>query len=100
MQFFHLLVAANPYNISANSIGLGGGITDIGTGLGQITAKLMVLIGMLSVIMIMVGALQMVASNGDAKRFQTGRETLTYAVVGLVIAISAYAVVNLIVNGP
>jgi hypothetical protein len=100
MHLVHILLATNPYNITAQDIGLQGGTANIGTGLGQIASKLMVLLGMLAIIMIMVGAIQMVASAGDTKRFATGRETLLYAVVGLVIAIAAYAIVNLVVKGP
>ncbi len=99
MHLLHLFVA-NPYNVTANQIGLGGGTANIGTGLGQIAAKLLTLLGMLAIIMILVGAVQMVASAGDSKRFATGRDTLLYATVGLVIAIAAYAIVNLVVNGP
>jgi hypothetical protein len=99
MQLLHLFMA-NPYNITANQIGLGGGTANIGSGLGSIASKLMVLLGMLAVIMVMVGAVQMVSSAGDPKRFATGRETVLYATVGLVIAIAAYAIVNLVVKGP
>jgi hypothetical protein len=40
----------------------------------------------------------MVASAGDPKRFAQGRESVIYAVVGLIIAISAFAIVQFVGN--
>ena len=81
----------NPYNITANQIGLGGGTANVGTGIGQILSKLLILAGILALVFMVVGAIQITASNGDSKRVQQGRDTLLYASIGLILTIAAFA---------
>ncbi len=52
------------------------------------------IIGILSVIMIIYGGIRYVISTGDATKVTNAKNTIIYAVVGLVIAIMAYAIVN------
>jgi hypothetical protein len=99
MGFFELAAGGvfnNPHAISANDLKLSGGPKDLGAGIAIITQDLMILIGSLSIIFIIVGGLQFVLSGGDSKRVETAKNTILYAVVGLVIAISAYAIVSFI----
>ena len=49
-------------------------------------------IGILSVIMLIYGGIRYVLSSGDAKN------TIMYAIIGLVIAILAYAIVNFVIT--
>lgn len=92
------LLAANPYNIKANEIGLPTSTQSIGDGIGNIIKLIMSLIGMLSIVFILVGGLQLVYSTGDASRVKRGRETLIYAVIGLILSIGAFALVSFITN--
>lgn len=94
----HTLIA-NAYSISAKDIGIDGGPTNIYVLMATVTKTLMVLIGMLSIIMIIVGGLQIVSAAGSPQRFKQGRETVIYSVVGLVIAISAYGIVTFLAAG-
>lgn len=55
-------------------------------------------IGAISVIMIIVGGIRYVVSNGDASKIKTAKDTIFYAVVGLIVALLAYAIVNFVVN--
>lgn len=43
-----------------------------------------------------VGGFRYLTSGGNSKGTETGRNTLTFAVVGLVVAISAFIILNLI----
>jgi archaellum component FlaF (FlaF/FlaG flagellin family) len=52
------------------------------------------LVGILCVIMIIFGGIRYVTSTGDKGRVDGAKNTIVYAVVGLVIAIVAYALVN------
>jgi cytochrome bd-type quinol oxidase subunit 2 len=70
--------------------------------LGQVFANvaniLVFLVGSVSVIMIIVGGLRYVTSNGDSKQTEAAKNTVLYAVIGLVVAIVAYAIVNFVVT--
>lgn len=57
------------------------------------------IIGIVSVVMIIYGGIRFAASGGNEKSTETGRKTLTYAVIGLVVAILAYAIVNFVISG-
>ena len=50
----------------------------------------------LSIIMVLVGAFQLITSAGDPEKVSQGRKTITYAAIGLVIALIAGGIVNLI----
>ncbi len=45
---------------------------------------------------ILIGGIRYVTSNGDSGAAKKGRDTILYALIGLVVAVSAYSVVNLI----
>jgi hypothetical protein len=55
------------------------------------------LIGAISVIMIIYGGIRYTISGGEAKNVTAAKDTILYAVVGLVVAILAYAVVNFVI---
>ncbi len=57
---------------------------------------LLIIIGIISVIMIIIGGIRYVTSAGDAGQTKSARDTVIYAVVGLVIAIMSYAIVNFV----
>lgn len=55
-------------------------------------------VGILSVIMIIFSGLRYITSAGDASKTKSAQSTLTYSVVGLIVAIMAYAIVNMVTN--
>jgi drug/metabolite transporter (DMT)-like permease len=55
------------------------------------------LIGAISVIMIIYGGIRYTISGGEAKNVTAAKDTIMYAVVGLVVAILAYAIVNFVI---
>ncbi|MBQ3294706.1 hypothetical protein IJG98_03230 [Candidatus Saccharibacteria bacterium] len=55
-------------------------------------------VGLLAVVMIIVGALRMTTSAGDAGAVAKAKNMIVYAVVGLVVAILAYAIVNFVMR--
>ena len=54
--------------------------------------------GILAVVMIIVSGLKMTMSAGDAGAVQKAKNTLVYAIIGLVIAVLAYAIVNFVLK--
>ncbi len=55
-------------------------------------------IGILSIIMIIFSGIRYVTSSGDASKTKAAQNTLIYSVVGLIVAIMAWAIVDLVVN--
>ena len=52
-------------------------------------------VGALSVIMLIWGGIRYTTSAGDSNKVTAAKNTVLYAIVGLVIAILAYAIVNM-----
>lgn len=98
-MLFTAITYLSAVSIKANEIGLPTSTTNIGDAIANIVRLLMSLIGMLAIVFIIVGGLQLVYSTGDPARVKRGRETLIYACVGLVVAIASYAIVTFISNG-
>jgi hypothetical protein len=63
-----------------------------------ITSVIAIIIGAGSVIMIVVGALMYVLSAGDAGKTVRAKDTIIYAVVGVVIALLAYGIVTFVIS--
>ena len=58
---------------------------------------LLFVIGAVSVIMIILGGIRYVLSNGDSSQITGAKNTILYSVIGLVVALLAYAIVNFVV---
>ena len=68
--------------------------------IGSVTNILNVIIGVLgivAVIVIIFGGVQYMTSTGDASKVKKAKDTILYGVVGLVIVILAFAIVNFII---
>jgi hypothetical protein len=66
--------------------------------MANLTNALIFLVGAISVIMMVIGGLRYVTSNGDSKSVEGAKNTITYAVIGIIVAIAAYAIVNFVVT--
>lgn len=63
-----------------------------------ITNILLFIIGAVAVIMLIIGGIRYVTSGGDSTAVTAAKNTILYAVVGIVVAIIAYAVVNFVIE--
>jgi len=63
-----------------------------------ITNALAFFAGGLSVIFLLVGGLKYVTSAGDPKRTNSAKQTITYAIIGLIVAIMAFAIANFVLG--
>lgn len=66
--------------------------------INTIVNLLIFFIGVVAVIVIIVSGFTFVTSNGNKEQVTKARNTLTYAIVGLVVAILAYAIVNWVLD--
>lgn len=67
-------------------------------GIKNVVNVLLFLIGAIAVIMIIIGGLRYVTSNGDASATKGAKDTILYAVIGIIVAILAYAIVNFVIS--
>lgn len=63
-----------------------------------ITNVLLFIIGAISVIMLIIGGIRYVVSGGDSAAVTAAKNTILYAIVGIVVAILAYALVNFVIG--
>lgn len=94
-----------------DGLSLSSGVNCGGTGKGQadelfgegaifttIINTLLFLIGAISVIMLVYGGIQYTLSSGDSGKVTNAKNTILYAVVGLIVAILSYAIVNFVLT--
>lgn len=55
-------------------------------------------VGVIAVVMIILGGISFITSQGDAAKVTKARNTLLYGIVGLVIALLAFAIVNFVLS--
>jgi len=64
----------------------------------RITNTVLYAVGIISVIMLIYGGLRYVVSGGDSKKVTDAKNTIIYAIIGLIVAILSYAIVNFVIN--
>jgi len=62
----------------------------------RITNILLFLVGAISVIMLIIGGIRYVISGGDQNQVTSAKNTILYAIVGIVVAFLAYAAVSFV----
>lgn len=63
-----------------------------------ITNVLLFIIGAISVIMLIIGGIRYVVSGGDSGAVTSAKNTILYAVIGIIVALLAYALVNFVIT--
>ena len=61
-----------------------------------VTNIMLYVIGGVAVLMLIVGGIRYVVSSGDQNAVTGAKNTILYAVIGLVVAVLAYAAVNFV----
>jgi len=59
---------------------------------------LLYIVGAISVVMLIVGGLLYATSAGDSGRVTTAKNTVMYAIVGLIVSFVAFAIVQFVFN--
>lgn len=64
----------------------------------RITTIALSAIGAISVIMLVWGGLRYILSGGDSKKITDAKNTILYAIIGLIIAFLSYAIIRFVLN--
>jgi hypothetical protein len=108
------IAAVSPLFIAADAFGFGGSVqsgveaargadvpsTILGDG-GVVTTVvngMLFVVGFLSVIMLIWGGIRYIVSGGNSGAVTAAKNTILYAIVGLIIAFFAYAIVNFVIG--
>lgn len=66
--------------------------------IGRITNLLLFIVGVISVFMLIVGGFKFILSGGNKEKVTAARNTILYALVGLVIAFFSFAIVEFVME--
>ena len=64
----------------------------------HVTNTILYIVGIIAVIMLIIGGIRYVLSGGDSKKVTDAKNTVLYAIIGLVIAFLAFAIVNFVIS--
>ena len=82
--------------------GNGGGLTagnwTIESVIGLALNVLTIIVGGLAVAFLVVGGIKYVTSGGDEKKVASAKNTILYAIIGLVVAIAARVIIGLVLR--
>lgn len=103
-----LPVTASAVNVSQDCSALGadaqnsavckGGDDQIENVVKTIVNTLLFILGAISVLVIIIAGIMYTTSGGNSNTVTKAKDTLLYAVIGLVVAVLAYAIVNFVVG--
>ena len=79
--------------VDPNDVGIPKVPLDNSTLAGALSSVFMLLGGM-AVLFLLVGAVRYVTSGGDQKNIKTAKDTIMYALIGMVISMSAFTIVQ------
>lgn len=64
----------------------------------QITSTILYIVGIIAVIMLIWGGIRYVISGGDSKKVTDAKNTVLYAIIGLIISFLSYAIINFVID--
>jgi len=71
---------------------------DLGTVIKTVVDVLLYILGIISVIVLIIAGIRYSTSQGDPKTVETAKNTILYAIIGIGIAFSAWAIVDWVVG--
>ncbi|MDO4271388.1 MAG: hypothetical protein Q4C83_00150 [Candidatus Saccharibacteria bacterium] len=72
-----------------------GSLTDM---VKKIINTMLFIVGILAVVMIIYSGIRYITAHGDKGQVASAQSTLIYSIVGLVVAIVSYAIVNFVIG--
>jgi hypothetical protein len=94
-------VSASPASQIQDGVDKAGGAgetSNLGSRIKTIVNILLYILGAIAVVMIVIGGVRYTTSNGDSSAITSAKNTILYAVIGLIVAILAYSIVNFVLS--
>lgn len=64
----------------------------------QVTNTILYIVGIIAVIMLIIGGIKYVVSGGDSKKVTDAKNTVLYAIIGLVVCFLSFAIINFVIS--
>lgn len=64
----------------------------------QVTNTVLYIVGIIAVVMLIVGGIKYLLSGGDSKKVTDAKNTVLYAIIGLVVCFLSFAIVNFVIS--
>ena len=76
----------------------GGSPDDLESNIGLIINAIIGFVAIIAVIVIIIGGINYTMSQGDPQKTKKAKDTILYGVIGLIISLLAFAIVNFVLN--
>ena len=77
---------------------VGDGKTDLKADITSIINYVIAVLGLVCVIVLIIGGVNYMTSSGDAGKVKKAKDTILYAIIGLIICVLAFAIVNFVIS--
>ena len=74
------------------------GAASLGTVASNLISTIIAIVGIIAVIGIIIGGVQYATSAGDASKTKKAKNTILYSIIGLVVALLSWAIVNFVLG--
>ncbi len=78
---------------------VGDASSDLVDNITNILNAVIGVLGIVAVIVIIIGGINYMTSSGDAAKVKKAKDTILYGVIGLIICVLAFAIVNFVISG-
>ncbi len=75
-----------------------GGGTDLVADVTGIINAVIAVLGIACVVVLIIGGVNYMTSSGDTGKVKKAKDTILYAIIGLVICVLAFAIVNFVIS--
>lgn len=88
-----------PFESNGNcQTGTGGAASRVDNIIKEVINILTIIVGVIAVIMIIIGGLQYITSGGSSEKVSKAKNTILYAIIGLIIVALAQVIVRFVLN--
>jgi Type IV secretion system pilin len=98
----HKTCAGSNFNLDPNAPGnncaQGAGQSALNNFIDRAVNIFSIIVGIIAVIMIIVGGLKFITAGGDSGRISSARQTIIYAIIGLIIVALAQIIVRFVLG--
>lgn len=84
---------------AVTEVGESGGNDDLITNITNIINAVIGILGIVCVVVMIIGGVNYMTSSGDAGKVKKAKDTILYGVIGLVVCVLAFAIVNFVITG-
>ncbi len=85
-------------NVTLCTLGSGAGANKVAELVNKVTGWVLGFGASIAVLFVIFGGFQYITAAGNEKQAETAKQTLTWAILGLVVMLLAYVIVKLITN--